>query len=69
MRFDIYGRQQLDVVREGERWKVYEVSAGTRVLRNDVIIPPDVDEAELSTLLDDLFHELGRPGQTVNRLD
>lgn len=69
MRFDIYGRQQLDVVRDDDRWNVYELSAGTRVLLNDVIIPPDVDEAGLSTFLDDLFHELARPGQTVRRID
>jgi hypothetical protein len=68
MRFDIYGQRQLDVIRDGMGWKVYEVGAGTRVLLNDVIIPADVDENDISTFLDDLFHELARPGKTIRRI-
>jgi hypothetical protein len=68
MRFDIYGQQLLDVAREGGNWKVYEVGTGTRVLLSDVVIPSDVDDNDISTFLDDLFHELARPGKTIRRI-
>lgn len=68
MRFDIYGKQQLEVVRDGGAWKVYGVGDGKRVLLSDVVIPAEVEESEISTYLDDLFHELARPGQTIRRV-
>jgi hypothetical protein len=69
MRFSIYGLQQLDVFRERNEWKVYEVGDGKRVPLRDVLIPSDVAENEIATFLDDLFHELARPGKTVHRID
>ena len=68
MRYSIYGHFELDVVREGGNWKVFNVAAGKRVLRNDVIIPAEVQADEIATYLDDLFHELARPGQAISRL-
>jgi len=68
VRFDIYGHYELDVVREGANWKIFELGAGTRVPLNSVIIPADIDENEIAIYLDDLFHELARPGQVVRRI-
>ena len=69
MRFDIYGHYELDVIRDGAKWKVFERGEGKRVPLNSVIIPADLREDEIATYLDDLFHALARPGQTVRRID
>ena len=69
MRFDIYGKSKLDIVRDGDRWKVYALGEGKRTLLGDVVIPPEITEHEVAIYLDDLFHELARPGQTIRRID
>ena len=69
MRFDVYGRYELDVIRDGSKWKVLRLGDGKRVLLDDVVIPAEIDEDEIATYLDDLFHELARPGQIVRRVD
>jgi len=69
MRFDVYGRYELDVIRDGSKWKVFRRGDGKRVLLDDVVIPAEIDEDEIATYLDDLFHELARPGQIVRRVD
>jgi hypothetical protein len=65
MKFDVYGRFQLEVLREKEAWTVYRLAPGTRERDTDVVIPPSLEPDELAAYLDDLFHELARPGQTV----
>jgi hypothetical protein len=47
VRFDIYGRYELEVLREGNQWKVFSVGAGKRELLNDVVIPNDVEQQEI----------------------
>jgi len=69
VRFDIYGRHQLDVVREGGKWKVFNVASGKREPATNVVIPTEVQEHEVATYLDDLFHEGARPGESVRRVD
>ena len=68
MRFDVYGRFVLEVVRVGRRWEAYRVGDGTRRLERDIVIPDDVDAAQLPIYLDDLLHELARPGSAIRRL-
>jgi hypothetical protein len=68
VRFDIYGRYELDVVREGAGWQVFKLGEGKRVPLNDLFLPSDLQENEIATYLDDLFHELSRPGETVHRI-
>ena len=68
MRFDIYGKDQVDVIRDGDRWKVHGLGDGKRTPRTDVIIPAEVAPDEIAQYLDDLFHELARPGQTIRRI-
>ena len=70
MKFDVYGRMKLEVLREGDRWIVYRlIDLGRRVKRPDLIIPPTLaSPAEIATYLDDLFHEMAKPGDQVREL-
>jgi hypothetical protein len=68
MRFDIYGRFELEVVRENGRWAVYRVGLGARSLDDGIIVPASLQPEEIAIYLDDLFHELAGRGQTVRVL-
>ena len=68
MKFDIYGCFTLEVVREDGRWLGFRLSDGTRRLEHNLVFPPNLDEAGLTSFLDDLYHELARPGQQVRKL-
>jgi hypothetical protein len=68
MKFNVYGRFQVDVRRENETWAVYRAELGKRARLNDVIIPPDVTAQEIAIWLDDVFHEYAGAGQTVEQL-
>ncbi|HEU4777232.1 MAG TPA: hypothetical protein VFS95_10430 [Telluria sp.] len=68
MTFNIYGRFQVDVRREGDRWVVYRLDNGRRALMHDVVVPATMEEGEIATYLDDIFHELSGPGQRVELL-
>ena len=68
MKFDVYGRFQLEVVRENDEWAVYKLGLGKRVRTNDFIIPSAVLPSEVGTYLDDLLHELSGPDQSVRLL-
>lgn len=65
MRFSVYGRFTLDVVRERKRWIAYRLEPGKRIEVTELAIPSSLPEAEIATFLDDIYHELARPGQTV----
>lgn len=65
MKFNIYGRFQLDVRRENDAWAVYHLEPGKRAKVNELVIPPALEADEISTYLDDIFHELAGPGQNV----
>jgi hypothetical protein len=69
MKIDVYGKFQIEVVREGEMWVAYKSDAGKRVRLNDLMIPSWLDEAEIVQYLDDHFHEAARPGQTVKVIE
>jgi hypothetical protein len=68
MKFNMYGRFQVEVRRENGTWIVYRAELGKRARLNDVIIPPDVAAEDIATYLDDVFHEYAGIGQTVERL-
>jgi hypothetical protein len=68
MRFDIYGRFQLDVRRENDSWEVYRLEHGKRARMNDFVIPSTLEADEIATYLDDIFHELSGPGQRIELL-
>ena len=65
VRFNVYGRFKLEVVREGNQWAVYRLELGKRIKVREFAIPSSLREAEIGTLLDDIYHELAKPGQTV----
>lgn len=65
MKFNIYGRFQLDVRRESDAWEVYHLEPGKRAKVAELIIPPTLDADEIATYLDDIYHELAGPGQNV----
>lgn len=65
MKFDIYGRFQLDVRREHDAWQVYHLAPGKRAKVEDLVIPPTLDAHEIATYLDDIYHELAGLGQNV----
>jgi len=65
MKFSIYGRFQVEVRREGESWVAYRLGQGLRGRMSDVVVPAEVEAAELAAYLDDLFHELAEPGDQV----
>jgi hypothetical protein len=67
MRFDVYGRFQLEVVRERDTWVVYRLGVGRRA-KSDLVIPSFVTAEELPTYLDDVFHELSRPNDKVRSI-
>lgn len=68
MRFDVYGRFQLEVLRENGEWAVYKLSPGTRVRDVNLVIPSSVAATEIAVYLDDLLHELSGPEQCVRLL-
>jgi hypothetical protein len=65
MRFDVYGRFQLEVLRENNSWIAYRPGLGTRSRDTSIIIPDTLAPEEIVGYLDDLFHELCGPGQTI----
>jgi hypothetical protein len=65
MKFNIYGRFQVDVRLENDSWAVYRSELGKRTLLNDVEIPRNLAVDDLATYLDDVFHEYARPGENV----
>ena len=68
MRFDVYGRFQLEVVRAGAGWMVYRLGHGRREAMADLVIPPGTQADDILRYLDDLLHELAEPGRVLRRI-
>ncbi|WP_374357990.1 hypothetical protein [Chitinimonas sp.] len=68
LRFDLYGRQQIAIRREGDGWRAYRPGNGTLVPMAELPIPAGLAAAELAIYLDDIFHEMGEPGREVRLL-
>ena len=68
MRFDIYRQFQVEVVRESSRWKIYKLGLGIRIALNGIVLPDALREDEIAIFLDDMFHEMARPGDSVRRI-
>lgn len=66
MKFDVYGRFQIEVCREDDQWVAYQSALGKRTRVNNLAIPQEIrTPAEMARYLDDLYHEVARPGQSV----
>ena len=68
MRFDVYGKYEIEVRREGGSWKADRLGGGKRRPLHDLVLPPDLPEDQVATHLDDLLHEQAGPGETVRRI-
>jgi hypothetical protein len=68
MKFNIYGRFQVEVRREREAWIVYRAELGKRAKLHEIVVPPDLAAAEIATYLDDVYHEYAGVKQTVEQL-
>ena len=68
MRFDIYGRFQVEVRREQDAWTAWRSELGKRSRLHDVVIPFHLAEDDIAVYLDDVFHEYAGPGQSVRRV-
>ena len=69
MRFDVYGRFQLEVCRERGQWIAYRISLGKRSKIDDFVVPDDLSTShEIAQFIDALYHEYARPGQAVELL-
>lgn len=67
MRFDVYGRFQVEVRREADRWIAYSIAPGKRSRLDNLAIPGEIQTPqEIARYLDDLYHEVARPGDSVS---
>lgn len=62
MKLDIFGKQEMEVVRRnGERLAFYCGNEGKKRKAQGVIIPGSLSECEVVEYIDDLFHEWATP--------
>lgn len=66
--FNVFGRFDIDIRRSDDRWLAFRIGQGIRVPITDFVIPATLTEDELAAYLDDIYHELAGPGQSVRRL-
>lgn len=57
IKFNVFGKQ-MSVLKKEHEWHLFnESDTGIRARVYDVVIPPDLEVAELATYLDDIYHE------------
>jgi hypothetical protein len=69
MKFDVYGRFIVEVIRRGEDWEVFLLEPGRRARMADVAIPSDIPIDKIPHYLEDLWHETAAPGKTIRRME
>jgi hypothetical protein len=69
VKFDVYGRFVIEVIRQDENWMVYRVESGRRIRMQEIVIPADVPSDQVPRYLDDLWHESAASGKTIRRLE
>ena len=65
----VYGRFQLEVLRDEDHWSVYRLESGTRMSVHDFIIPPEGEPNDIARYPDDVFHEAAAPRKSVRLLE
>lgn len=68
MRFDIYNRFVIEIIRKDERWIAFRIGEGSKVPEYDLVVPQDLEASQLLTFLEDMFHEYARPGKSIELL-
>lgn len=67
MKFDVYGRFQVEVRWEDDGWVAYRIAPGKRSKVTSFAIPREIQTStEIARYLDDMYHEVARPGQSVS---
>jgi hypothetical protein len=69
MKINIYDRFVLEIIRREKRWIAFRIGEGVKVLEGNLIIPQELEESELITFIEDIFHELAQPGKSIEKLD
>lgn len=68
LRFDVYQRFVIELQFVDGHWQAYRVTDGWKRREFDLVIPSNLSPAKFSVYIDDMFHELARPGGTVERI-
>lgn len=68
MKFDIYGKFELLIQREGNQWIAYRTGNGLRRKEDNLAIPSSLSESEILTFLDDIYHEWATPDKTLRKI-
>jgi hypothetical protein len=68
VKFDVLGRFKLEVVREQDQWVAYRLEPGKRMKLPELAIPAMLEPLEIAEYLDDLYHEMAKPGQAVREI-
>ena len=67
MKFDVYGRFQVEVCWETDHWVAYRIALGKRTRISELAILAEIQTpVEIARYLDDIYHEAARPGQSVS---
>ncbi len=69
MKFDVYGRFLVEVIRRGEDWEVFLLEPGRRARMTEVAIPAETPIEKIPYYLEDLWHESALPGKTVRPVE
>ncbi|HEY5119935.1 MAG TPA: hypothetical protein VII90_10825 [Anaerolineales bacterium] len=69
MKFDVYGRFIVEVIRHGEDWEVFLLEQGRRLRMDEVAIQSETPMDRIPYYLEDLWHESASPGKAIRRLD
>jgi len=57
MKFDIFGRQTVEVLRADDEWLVFYLGNEGKKRKADFLIPASIQPQQLQDYLADLFHE------------
>lgn len=70
MKFDIFGRKVLEVIRSENQWLAFYCgNNGVKRKAENISIPASLDETELDEYIADVFHEWATPARNeVRRL-
>ena len=68
VKFNVYGRFQIEGIRVGESWTAFQLVPGKRIALHDFSIPAWMSADEIAAYLDDIYRELGGPGDLVRAI-
>jgi hypothetical protein len=69
MKFNIYNRFVVEIIRKEKRWIAFRIGEGVKMPEWNLIIPQDLEESELITFIEDMFHEFAQPGKSIEILE